>query len=327
MNMGAQDTSSHPDPWNMPEKPPSNRPAVIAPKVVAGSRPGRVHAPDHDGHHGYAELLAASNFSFLRGASHPEELAAASTVLGHAALSIADRNTLAGVVRGHQAAKQTGMRFAVGCRLVFRDGTPDVAVWAPDRAAYGRLCRLLTTGNLRAEKGQCHLDLADLLDWGHGLELAVIPGRRLDRRLDAALLTLAEAFPGTTRLGATCLYRGADARRLAEIGGRARRAEVPVVALGDVLYHTPDRRRLQDVLSCVREHRTLDDAGRLLEGNAERHLRDAAEMRRLFHAHPKAVTETLSGTSCGLRAARASCARAAVQRPIPPFASASASPR
>jgi error-prone DNA polymerase len=278
----------------MPEKAPSNRPAATGPHAAARRGPGPIHGGSHGGQPGYAELLAASNFSFLRGASHPEELAAASAVLGLAGFAIADRNTLAGAVRGHLAAKQTGMRFAVGCRLVFRDGTPDVAVWAPDRAAYGRLCRLLTTGNLRAEKGQCHLDLADLLEWGQGLELAVIPGLRLDSRLDAVLSTLSDAFPGSTRLGATCLYRGGDARRLAEIAARAGRAGASVVALGDVLYHTPDRRRLQDVLSCVREHRTLDNAGRLLEAHAERHMKDAAEMRRLFHAHPEAVTETLA---------------------------------
>jgi error-prone DNA polymerase len=116
----------------------------------------------------YAEFLVASNFSFLRGASHPEELAATATLLGLAGFSITDRNTLAGVVRGHLAAKQTDARYFVGCRLAFRDGTPDIAVWPRDRAAYGRLCRLLTTGNLRARKGECHLDLADLLAWGDG---------------------------------------------------------------------------------------------------------------------------------------------------------------
>ena len=98
-------------------------------------------------------------------------------MLGLAGFSIADRNTLAGIVRGHLAAKTTGARYAVGCRLVFRDGTPDIAVWPTDRAAYGRLCRLLTTGNLRTKKGECHLDLADLLEWGEGMEMAVLPGR------------------------------------------------------------------------------------------------------------------------------------------------------
>ena len=140
-----------------------------------GLKPRRAQTP---GEPAYAELLAASNFSFLRGASHPEELAATAAALGLAGFSIADRNTLAGIVRGHLAAKTTGARYAVGCRLAFRDGTPDIAVWPTDRAAYGRLCRLLTTGNLRTKKGECHLDLADLLEWGAGMEMAVLPVAR-----------------------------------------------------------------------------------------------------------------------------------------------------
>src|SRR5688500_75211 len=165
----------------MPEKPPSSRPARLQPVTPGPSIPKRPGEP------AYAELLAASNFSFLRGASHPEELAAVAAVLGLAGFAIADRNTLAGVVRGHLAAKQTGARYAVGCRLVFCDGTPDIAAWVPDRAAYGRLCRLLSAGNLRASKGECHLDFADLLGWGKGLELAVLPGAHLDTALDTTL--------------------------------------------------------------------------------------------------------------------------------------------
>jgi error-prone DNA polymerase len=288
----------------------------------------------------YAELLAASNFSFLRGASHPEELAAAATVLGLAGFAIADRNTLAGIVRGHLAAKTTGALYKVGCRLAFRYGTPDIAVWPRDRAAYGRLCRLLTIGNLRTEKGECHLDLADLLDWGKGMEIAVLPwtrqadgncsspakrGRGTTRSVvkganrrepcrgspppppfgrspslvagdggGSALAALVDAFPGSVRLGATCLYHGDDARRLAAFSATAKRYGVPLLALGDALYHTPDRRQLQDVLSCIREHKTLDTAGRLLQANAERHLKSPAEMARLFADYPQAIRETLA---------------------------------
>ena len=164
----------------------------------------------------------------------------------------------------------------------------------PDRAAYGRLCRLLTAGNLRASKGECHLDLADLLEWGKGLEMAVLPGRRIAASVRTTLATLAEAFPGHVRLGATCLYRGDDRRRLAELVAIAGRQKVPVIALGDVLYHAPERRPLQDVLSSIREHKTLENAGRLLEANAERHMKSAAEMDRLFRDVPRAVTETLA---------------------------------
>jgi error-prone DNA polymerase len=317
----------------MPEKPPSSRDRPKSLLLPPGTLKRRLRRP---GEPAYAELLAASNFSFLSGASHPEELAATAAVLGLSGFAVADRNTLAGVVRGHLAAKQVGVRYAVGCRLVFRDGTPDIAAWPTGRAAYGRLCRLLTTGNLRAKKGECHLDLADLLEWGEGMELAVLPGSSPARRgrvtaeggggggrtarsqppppppcsawspspiasdrgappvsLEATLAALTEAFPGRVRLGATSPYRGDDARRLATLSALAERYGIPLLALGDVLYHAPDRRPLQDVLSCVREHRTLDDAGRLLQMNAERHMKSAAEMERLFRHAPGAVAETL----------------------------------
>ena len=145
----------------------------------------------------FAELAVTTNFSFLRGASHPEELAFAAPSLGLAGIAVADRNTLAGVVRGHLAAKEAGLRYAVGCRLVFRSrgeerasaidrdvasNTPDILAWPTDRAAYGRLCRLLTEGNRRAPKGACFLDLADLLAWGEGLMLGVVPERTRRRR-------------------------------------------------------------------------------------------------------------------------------------------------
>ncbi|HEX9905249.1 MAG TPA: PHP domain-containing protein, partial [Propylenella sp.] len=159
----------------MPEKSPSGRPSVSFSAVGGPAKRAALRQP---GEPNYAELLAASNFSFLRGASHPEELAAAAALLDLAGFAIADVNTLAGAVRGHLAARQTGARYAVGCRLSFRDGTPDIAAWPTDRTAYGHLCRLLTTGNLRAKKGECHLHLADLLEWGAGMELAVLPGDR-----------------------------------------------------------------------------------------------------------------------------------------------------
>jgi error-prone DNA polymerase len=278
----------------MPEKPPSNRERPAVPLF-----PGRARKrPRLPGEPVYAELLTASNFSFLRGASHPEELAAAASALNLAGFAIADRNTLAGIVRGHLAAKQTGVRYAVGCRLSFRDGTPDIVAWPTDRTAYGRLCRLLTTGNLRAKKGECHLNFSDLLEWGKGLELAVIgaayPLPLRDRVLVRTLRILAEAFPGHVRLGASCLYRGDDQRRLHELALLAARIGVPMLALGDVLYHAPERRRLQDVLSCVREKKTLETAGRLLEMNAERYLKSAGAMQRLFSEHPRAITETMA---------------------------------
>ena len=121
----------------------------------------------------FAELAATTNFSFLRGASHPEEMVARAAGLGLAGLGIADRNTLAGVVRAHVYARENraameGMRVVPGARLSFDDGTPDLLAYPKDRAAYGRLCRILTAGNLRAPKGECHLRIEDLLDHGEG---------------------------------------------------------------------------------------------------------------------------------------------------------------
>ena len=148
----------------------------------------------------YAELCAATNFSFLRGASHPEELVRRAGELGLAALGICDRNSLAGVVRAHMAAKEVGLRLAVGCRLAFCDGTPDILAWPRDRQAYGRLTRLLTIGNRRAPKGECHLTVEDLVAWGEGLVLAPIPAPEEEASLEALLVRLREVFADRPRL-------------------------------------------------------------------------------------------------------------------------------
>jgi DNA polymerase III alpha subunit len=144
----------------------------------------------------YVELAAASNFSFLRGASHAEELVVQASRLGLGGIAITDRNSLAGVVRGHMAAKEAGLAFATGCRLVFMDGTPDILVWPEDRAAWGHLCELLTTGKRRAPKGECHLTLEDLLAHGQGLLMAVVaPAGAAGPQLEPVLRQLREAFP------------------------------------------------------------------------------------------------------------------------------------
>ncbi|MDH3194949.1 MAG: PHP domain-containing protein, partial [Hyphomicrobiales bacterium] len=244
----------------------SGKPQGAAPTADAADAAAHTIAPFPEGKRrrarppaaapAYAELLAASNFSFLRGASHPGELAATARHLGLAGLAVADRNSLAGSVRAHAAARQAGLKSVVGCRLVFADGTPDIAAWVSDRAAYGRLCRLLSEGNLRTKKGDCRLTLADLLRWGGGLQLAVLPERRIGENLAPALATLREAFAGSVRLGVTCLYHGDDRRRLAQCAAIARDTGVPLIALGDVLYHDRARRPLQDVLTCIREHVT-----------------------------------------------------------------------
>ncbi len=282
----------------------------------------------------YAELVAATNFSFLRGASPAEHMVLASLLLGHRGLGIADRNTVAGVVRAFGAlrelreggalppirlregsgpgevryapavaggldgevarlAAERARRFKLvtGARLAFADGSPDVVAYPADRAGWGRLCRLLTEGNRRAPKGECRLRLDDLVADARGLLLIVMPGRDL-RLLPAVLARLAEAAPGALWLGATMPRRGDDRRRLARLKAMAGSAGIPLLATNDALYADASDRDLQDVLTAIREGRTLETAGRLLEANAERHLKTPDEMARLFADCPEAVAET-----------------------------------
>ncbi len=244
----------------------------------------------------YAELAVTTNFSFLRGASHAEELVDCAQQLGLAGLGIADRNSVAGVVRAHTKAKEAGVRIAVGARLVFSDGTPDILAYPQDRAAWGRLTRLLTLGKRRAEKGDCILGLPDLLDYIQGLNLIVLPPARVEAaKLADVLMRLAQTTARrSVWLAASLLYRGDDNRRLARLAQIAADARVPLIAVNDVLYHAPERRALQDVVTCIREHVTLTAAGRRLEANAERHLKAPDEMVRLFRAAPEAIAQTLA---------------------------------
>ncbi len=237
----------------------------------------------------YVEFACTSNFSFLRGASHPEELMAQAATLGLSGLGLCDRNSVAGVVRAHVAKREQNMtlRYHPGARLVFADGTPDILAYPRDRAGWGRLTRLLTLGNLRAEKGDCILYVDDLLAHSDGLEFIVMEGAA---RL---LAQLREAAPGRVRLAASMLYRGDDRARLAKRAEQARAAQVPLIAVNDVHFHHPDRRPLADLLTCIREKTTIDRAGRRLAANAERHLKPPIEMARLFRDYPEAIAETL----------------------------------
>ena len=236
----------------------------------------------------FAELAAATNYSFLRGASHPAEMVAHAHALGMAGIGIADRNTVAGVVRAHMAWREiggmeSGFRLVVGARLVFADGTPDVIAYPATRYGWGRLTRLLTLGNRRADKGDCVLRLRDLIDHAEDL-LLIATGR--DRQL---LEQLSEARPGAVWLAATMHRTGADARRLSEARALALSTGVPLVAVNDALYATPDARPLHDIMTCIREGTSMQAAGRLLAANAERHLKSPAEIARLFAACPEAI--------------------------------------
>ncbi|MBO9421845.1 error-prone DNA polymerase [Labrenzia sp. R4_2] len=243
----------------------------------------------------YAELCAATNFSFLHGASHPEELALQGTHLQLTALGICDRNSMAGVVRAHMAAKETGLKFVPGCRLAFLDGTPDLLYWPKDREAYGTLTRLLTIGNRRAEKGACHLALDDvsLLCPGSPAALILPPGLPDPVPALQVLEQLKSHFEGTLRLAVALHRKAEDRRRLALARNITQTAGVPMLAINDTLYHAPDRRPLQDVLTCIRLHERLESAGRQLQQNAERHLKPAEEILRLFENDPAPLHESL----------------------------------
>ncbi len=238
---------------------------------------------------GYFELGVTSNFSFLRGASRAEELAHQAKALGLAGMGVADHNSLAGIVRAHMAAKHEGLAFAVGVRLVFSDTTPDILAYPQNRAAYGDLCRLLTLGNRRAVKGECLLTREDLISHAHDLSLIVLPPARLNPGFARELQILAQALPQPPWLGASMLFRGDDRKRLHRLSSLG----LKLIAVGDVLYHAPERRALQDVMTCIKEHVTLDKAGKLLQANAERHLKTAEEMVRLFRDFPDAIKQTL----------------------------------
>ncbi|WP_424362285.1 error-prone DNA polymerase [Methylocystis parvus] len=238
----------------------------------------------------YAELAATTNFSFLRGASHPEEMAATAVALGHCGIGIADRNSLAGVVRAFsylRAHKESvgDFRLGVGTRLVFRDGTPDILCYPKDRAAYGRLCRLLTRGNMRTQKGDCALLLDDLLDFAEGQRLILMEN-------GAPPPALLEAAQGCVWIAATALYGPRPRARLFGRIDLARELGLPLIAVNDAHMHAAERRPLADALTCIRERTTLDEAGFLLAANAERHLKSAEEMARLFRDAPQAVEES-----------------------------------
>ncbi|PWC88832.1 DNA polymerase [Azospirillum sp. TSH100] len=241
----------------------------------------------------YAELQVATSFSFLEGASHPDELAMTAAALGLAAVGVTDRNSLAGVVQMHIAAKKFGLRVLIGCRLDLTDADSLLA-YPTDRAAYARLSRLLTLGKRRAPKGDCFIARADVLAHAEGMLFLLIgPDRRDESFLRELRAWRSGLARGQLYLAASHRYQGDDSRRLRWLAGLAEAEGVPLVATNDVLYHGAGRRALADVMTCIRHHTTIDEAGWRLSANAERHLKPAVEMRRLFRDQPDAVARTV----------------------------------
>ncbi|HMB10029.1 error-prone DNA polymerase [Saliniramus sp.] len=302
----------------------------------------------------YAELAVTTNFSFLRGASHPEEIVAQAAALGLSGIGIADHNSFAGVVRAHVALREwradqgrdgfADLQLAIGVRLVFADDTPDLLAYPRDRAAYGRLCRLLTLGKRRAPKGACHITRTDLAAHAQDVQFIVMaggasmkdapelpspwwrgvggegvsesdspvmtgadaingrdpsskpltpdPSPRRERGESAVIAALIAIAPDRLWIGVSASYGRAPRHTMAARRELAQAHGLPLIAVGDVLYHEPERRALQDVVSCIRLGLTLDAAGQRLEANAERHLKPSAEMARLFHTMPEAIAET-----------------------------------
>jgi error-prone DNA polymerase len=228
---------------------------------------------------GYAELHCKTNFSFLEGASHPDELVARAAELGYHALAITDRNSLAGVVRAHAAAKQVGLKLLIGAEI-HPTNAPPVVLLATDRAAYGRLARLITRGRRNAEKGECRITFDDIAEYSAGLLAGVLgmPGEYREVFSDRCYQFVA-------------LHHEDDEQVLEDALQAARRARVPLVATGGVRFHVPERRPLADVLTAIGAGRAVADCGELLAPNAERYLKSAEQIRELFPA--EAIRRTL----------------------------------
>ncbi len=264
-------------------------------------------APPH-----YAELVTTSNFSFLRGGSHPEELVAHAMAMGMTALGLCDRNSFAGVVRGYVAARENqerspDFRYLVGVRLCFADGTPDIIAYPTDRVAYGRLCKLITIGNRRGEKSSPALLLSDLFgasapvssaeqgpveDFSQGQLFILMPDENNWGLTEATLDRLSRAAPGRVWVAGVPHFDGRDRARLNRVAALSDRHGARMIASNDARYHRPDRSIVLDVVTCIREHVTLQDAGFRLAANAERHLKLPEEMARLFAEHPDAIAQT-----------------------------------
>ena len=245
---------------------------------------------------GYVELQVTTNFTFLRGASHAEELIVEAKTKGYEAIAITDRNTFAGLVRGHVAAKKEGVRLIPACRIDLLDG-PSLLAYPTCLDAYSKLSNLLTKGNLRAEKGKCYLYREDVYQYSEGSIFIVVPPSILDEHFDfdAAfkkyVIEYRKKFP-RLYIAASRMYNGDDLKVLARISQLSREVGIPMVATNDVHYHNAGRRMLQDIVTCVREKCTIYNAGFKLLPNAERYIKPIDEMTRLFRQYPDAISNT-----------------------------------
>lgn len=245
----------------------------------------------------YTELQVTTNFSFLRGGSHPEEIVERAFEMGHKEIAITDHNTLAGIVRAHRAAMAKGIRIIPACRLDLLDG-PSLLAYPTDKEAYGRLSALLTEGNRRTEKGQCHLYKADVYKYAAGMKFIVLPPANLnvhfdfDRDFKVALQKYKDKLAGHLYLAAIRSYQADDSKRLFVLNQLSLSLGIALVATNDIHYHIRERRQLQDILTCIREKCTIYNAGFRLFQNAERFMKPVPEMIRLFRPYPEAIQAT-----------------------------------
>ncbi|AXV16851.1 error-prone DNA polymerase [Neorhizobium sp. SOG26] len=267
----------------------------------------------------FFEIGAKTNFSFLEGAARPEEMVVAASIFGLSGLGIADRNSVAGVVRAHSHAKEMREMFDrqqtqgkkkdepdapkpcalhPGARLVFSDGTPEVLAYPQNRKGWANLCRLLSRGNLRTEKGSCILEEWDFLEWCDEMMLAVVPDyRRAENKdymldLGRRLKDYRKRFGRRIYLALTPTYDGRDAFVFAAFAQLAQGSDLPLLATNLPAFHLPARRSLSDVVTAIREHVTIREAGFRFAPNGERYIKPPSEMARLFHAYPEAVSNT-----------------------------------
>ncbi len=248
----------------------------------------------------YSEIQVTTNFTFLTGASHPEELVDRAAALGYRGIAVTDTNSLAGAVRMHVAARQANLSLAIGCRLLLQtlpeQPTLTVLVYPTNRQSYGQLCQLLTRGKLRASKGECCLTLHDLLDFHEDLLAVMIPHNIME--VDTHWMEAAEGLKRVftakrLSIGISYVYGMNDRDRLDRFLQLSRHAQIPLAATNDVQYHVPSRKALHDILACIRHGVKIQEAGFLLQPNAEQYLKSPQKMHDLFAECPQAIERSL----------------------------------